>query len=305
MVGDARLAVAEEHQARARDARADGLPGRRSQARPQPRRQPASASPTRTSSRSWAASPTCSCRATATSRARSTRASRSLLAKPRPRPRGLPRSSPTSYLPASATSRATQPPRSGRRRLFGEAEARDGAPRTTLADRAAAARGHGRHDPFAELKNRIHVLGDRGPRAAALQRRASTRPRCASASSPRSAASSTQETGLSRDDREQLASELADDILGHGPLERLLADDTVTEIMVNGPYDVWIERDGQAAPDRRAVPGRVAPAADHQQDRRPGRPADRRVLADGRRAPARRQPHQRRSSRRCRSSGRC
>ena len=39
--------------------------------------------------------------------------------------------------------------------------------------------------------------------------------------------------------------EIADDILGHGPLERLLADDTVTEIMVNGPYDVWVERQGR------------------------------------------------------------
>ena len=39
--------------------------------------------------------------------------------------------------------------------------------------------------------------------------------------------------------------EIADDILGHGPLERLLADDTVSEIMVNGPYDVWVERQGK------------------------------------------------------------
>ena len=53
-----------------------------------------------------------------------------------------------------------------------------------------------------------------------------------------------KEPGISHEDRERLAGELTADILGHGPLERLLADDTVTEIMVNGPYDVWIERDG-------------------------------------------------------------
>ena len=52
-------------------------------------------------------------------------------------------------------------------------------------------------------------------------------------------------TGFARDDRERLAAEIADDILGHGPLERLLADDSVTEIMVNGPYDVWVERQGR------------------------------------------------------------
>ena len=39
--------------------------------------------------------------------------------------------------------------------------------------------------------------------------------------------------------------EISDDILGHGPLERLLADDSVTEIMVNGPYDIWVERQGR------------------------------------------------------------
>src|SRR5439155_3705501 len=45
--------------------------------------------------------------------------------------------------------------------------------------------------------------------------------------------------------RERLIAEIADDILGHGPLERLLADDTITEIMVNGPFDIWIERQGR------------------------------------------------------------
>jgi pilus assembly protein CpaF len=53
-----------------------------------------------------------------------------------------------------------------------------------------------------------------------------------------------QEARLSSDDREQLVGEIADDVLGYGPLERLLADDTITEVMVNGPYDIWIERDG-------------------------------------------------------------
>jgi pilus assembly protein CpaF len=55
----------------------------------------------------------------------------------------------------------------------------------------------------------------------------------------------SEEQGISRDDRERLASAIADDALGHGPLERLLADDSISEIMVNGPYDVWIERHGR------------------------------------------------------------
>ena len=53
------------------------------------------------------------------------------------------------------------------------------------------------------------------------------------------------ETALSRDDRDRLTHEIADDILGHGPLERLLADDSISEIMVNGPGDIWIERQGR------------------------------------------------------------
>jgi pilus assembly protein CpaF len=53
------------------------------------------------------------------------------------------------------------------------------------------------------------------------------------------------EPGISRDDRERIAGEIAADILGHGPLERLLADDSVTEIMVNGPFDIWVERQGR------------------------------------------------------------
>ena len=53
-----------------------------------------------------------------------------------------------------------------------------------------------------------------------------------------------QEAGLSRDDRERLAAEIADDVFGYGPLEQLLPDPTISEIMVNGAHDIWIERRG-------------------------------------------------------------
>jgi pilus assembly protein CpaF len=102
----------------------------------------------------------------------------------------------------------------------------------------------GRTDPFSELKNRVHlaVIGDLGPRlfnvnidGVALRERVLTDIR----------RHLSKETGISRDDRERLAAEIADDALGHGPLERLLSDDSITEIMVNGPYDIWIERQGR------------------------------------------------------------
>jgi pilus assembly protein CpaF len=53
------------------------------------------------------------------------------------------------------------------------------------------------------------------------------------------------ERGLSVAERESLLEDLTDDVLGHGPIERLLADDTITEIMINGPGEVWIERAGR------------------------------------------------------------
>jgi pilus assembly protein CpaF len=105
----------------------------------------------------------------------------------------------------------------------------------------AASRGE---DPFAELKNRIHlsVIGELGPQlfnAAmdpnGLRDRVTTDIRAQLAT----------EQGISRDDREGLVAEIADDILGHGPLERLLADESITEIMVNGPFEVWVERQGR------------------------------------------------------------
>ena len=75
--GDARLALAQEHEARPRDARADGLRPGAHRARPQPRRQPCRASPRGRRRDRRAGARTCSSRATATSRARSTRACRS------------------------------------------------------------------------------------------------------------------------------------------------------------------------------------------------------------------------------------
>ncbi len=51
--------------------------------------------------------------------------------------------------------------------------------------------------------------------------------------------------GLAPERKEELVEELLDLMLGLGPLESLLEDDTVTEIMVNGPDRVFFERDGR------------------------------------------------------------
>jgi pilus assembly protein CpaF len=50
---------------------------------------------------------------------------------------------------------------------------------------------------------------------------------------------------VTRDERQRLVEELVGEISGLGPLEPLLADGTITEVMVNGPRQVYIERAGK------------------------------------------------------------
>jgi pilus assembly protein CpaF len=110
--------------------------------------------------------------------------------------------------------------------------------------RATGTPEHSDADPFAAIKNRVHqyVITELGPQLyqqdmdqTALRARVLAVIRAELAT----------EQGLSREDREHLVEAISDDTLGHGPLEKLLSDATVTEIMVNGPLEVWIERDGR------------------------------------------------------------
>jgi len=50
---------------------------------------------------------------------------------------------------------------------------------------------------------------------------------------------------LSARDAARLVSEIADTIVGLGPLEQLMRDPAVTEVMVNGPARIYVERDGR------------------------------------------------------------
>jgi pilus assembly protein CpaF len=50
---------------------------------------------------------------------------------------------------------------------------------------------------------------------------------------------------LSRPERARMFEQIAAEILGLGPLQSLLDDDTITEIMVNGPKNVYVERGGR------------------------------------------------------------
>src|SRR5215213_1569480 len=50
---------------------------------------------------------------------------------------------------------------------------------------------------------------------------------------------------LTRAERARMLEQITDEIIGLGPLEPLLRDETVTEVMVNGPRQVYIERSGK------------------------------------------------------------
>src|SRR5207244_10882678 len=63
------------------------------------------------------------------------------------------------------------------------------------------------------------------------------------------AALAQERAPLSAADKAQLIQDVSDDILGYGPIDRLLKDDDVTEVMVNGPNLVYVERKGKLTRD--------------------------------------------------------
>ncbi|MBQ7705757.1 MAG: CpaF family protein [Selenomonadaceae bacterium] len=50
---------------------------------------------------------------------------------------------------------------------------------------------------------------------------------------------------LTRGERFQLIDDICDELLGLGPLEPLLKDEKITEIMINGPKDIFVEQKGK------------------------------------------------------------
>lgn len=57
-----------------------------------------------------------------------------------------------------------------------------------------------------------------------------------------------ERTPLSASDKAQLIQDVSDDILGYGPIDKLLRDEDVSEIMCNGPDQIYVERGGKLVP---------------------------------------------------------
>lgn len=53
------------------------------------------------------------------------------------------------------------------------------------------------------------------------------------------------EIPLSTSERQRLVQEILDDVVGLGPLQKFISDDAVSEVMVNGPDKIYVERNGK------------------------------------------------------------
>ncbi len=115
------------------------------------------------------------------------------------------------------------------------------AARTSAAARDVPCRGRG---DLEALKAQVHALVPVDD-IAIMMRESPERARNELRSACRRSFEDPVWAALSDDRRRGLVEELLDATFGFGPLEALLADGSVTEIMVNGPRDVYFERDGR------------------------------------------------------------
>jgi pilus assembly protein CpaF len=99
-------------------------------------------------------------------------------------------------------------------------------------------------DPYAELKTRVHhaCIAKLGPELFSAQTTQDLADRVVRTVTEQM---TLERTPLTRDERKQLVREISDDILGYGPIEPLLRDDSVTEVMINGPDQIYVERAGR------------------------------------------------------------
>jgi pilus assembly protein CpaF len=126
-----------------------------------------------------------------------------------------------------------------------QARTRAGADATSAEPGAARTAGR---DPFGDVKRQVHqaLLDTLGPKLYDS--------RLTQSELEQQVRQTLQEVlsggalPLTTADRARLAQEIADDILGYGPIEPHLRDVEVTEIMVNGPDRIFVERAGRIHP---------------------------------------------------------
>jgi len=106
--------------------------------------------------------------------------------------------------------------------------------------------GTSRRDPILdELRQKIHthLIDELGPTL--YDKRLSEDDMKKRVTDALHAALNKEKAPLSAADKAQLIQDVSDDILGYGPIDQLLKDTDCTEVMVNGPDNVFVERHGK------------------------------------------------------------
>ena len=102
-------------------------------------------------------------------------------------------------------------------------------------------------EDFARLRSRVQEILSAAT-IAELYRENAARARNEVRAACRQAFAEGDWPGCDRDGREALTEAVLDSMFGFGPLEGMLADDSITEIMVNDAHHVFFERDGVVHP---------------------------------------------------------
>ena len=118
----------------------------------------------------------------------------------------------------------------------------DRAPNDALAQQTRTSR---HVDPFSHVKQVVHqqLLETLGPKL--YDARMTQSDLEAKVRATLQEVLAQEETPLTTADRTRIAQEVSDDILGYGPIEPYLRDPDITEVMINGYDDIWIEREGK------------------------------------------------------------
>ncbi|MGA7095931.1 MAG: CpaF family protein [Acidimicrobiia bacterium] len=123
----------------------------------------------------------------------------------------------------------------------------------SLSERVAAARqtetadiSANRSDALGELRGRLHfkVVEELGPTLYDRQM-SDAELRLRVLEMLEWAVDQEQGLPLTSADRRALLNEIASDVLGYGPIDPLLNDPDITEVMANGPYDIYYEKRGK------------------------------------------------------------
>jgi pilus assembly protein CpaF len=152
--------------------------------------------------------------------------------------RPAPAAAVTSASPALPAAGAARPAAAGAR------PSTNAPPPKSPADMVAAERDKKRKDRLMELKVELHrrLLDNLNLAALEHASEANLKQEIAALTAE---ALDEMSVALNKDDRVTLNQELYDEVMGLGPLEPLLKDESVNDILVNGPNRIFVERSGK------------------------------------------------------------